>query len=190
MISSPSILLDGTPQPRPTSAFASMGSCEGPLQRYLGRLLRGGFDLGTRDDCLALALESFDLGAVAWTGKVADLGRLLAEGEVERAGSLLDRLTADHFEREDFLVWWRAWLAFQSGDTRKARECALEAMANFPDSDLFLFARTPERISQAESSPFHASNYATFWSLSDALSINDRGFAEFVQNLSPEPIPA
>ncbi len=57
-------------------------------------------------------------------------------------------------------------------------------------SHAILLDGTPQQIAQAESSPFHASNYATFWSLSDALSTNDRGFAAFVQNLSQERTPA
>lgn len=54
------LLLDGSPQPRPACAARPAATGEGPLQRYLGDLLRQGMDIRSGDACLALQLESFE----------------------------------------------------------------------------------------------------------------------------------
>lgn len=166
---------DGAPLRRPSGASLRSRRRCGPLRHHLGQLAHDGEN--PRQDCLAMALESFDLGDLSWTESLEDIAGLLARGQGLQAGSRLDELESQH--TIPLGAWWQAWACHRQGQLQEAAAGIRRAEALDPGSRAFLCNRGedsgfPDQLTD----PTLA---ASLWHLRQYLSGSDGGFRAFAR---------
>lgn len=157
-----------------------------PYQRFLGTILLEAPAAGKTDDCVEVALESWNLGPNEGTSYLAVMTWLMAGKRTTEARALLTTIASDDgtpAEEIDLFLWWRCWLAHQEKDLETANALYAKALEAFPESDLYLFTNEESEPDLELDPEIFEDNHAMFGPLLEAVA-QDEAFVAFGRSLT------